>query len=147
MDIKDFSALIGCFYTAAQEPDRWPETAAHIAGFFGSESAAIQVRTGDFSRVVWRATTANYDYKARQDYAAYYYKLDPFANAIRGNGTLGIFAGHELVDLDELVQGRSSAQRPGSCSASTARSNARTSVPSIGRASRSCCLIYRDPCR
>ena len=73
-----------------------------MAGFFGSESAAIQVRTGDFSRVVWRATTANYDYKARQDYAAYYYKLDPFANAIRGNGTLGIFAGHELVDLDDF---------------------------------------------
>jgi DNA-binding CsgD family transcriptional regulator len=100
MDTKDFSALIGSFYTAALEPDRWSETAAQMAGFFGSESTAIQLRVGDFDDIAWRVTTANYDHTAQQEYAAYFHKLDPFANAIRANGRPGIFAGHELVDPD-----------------------------------------------
>jgi DNA-binding CsgD family transcriptional regulator len=102
MKIEDFSALIGSFYSAALEPGRWPEIAAQMARFFGSESTAIQLRIGDFGDIAWRVTTANYDYKARQDYADYFHKHDPFANAIRVNGTLGIFAGHELVDPDEF---------------------------------------------
>jgi DNA-binding CsgD family transcriptional regulator len=98
MDTRDFSAVIDGFYAAALEPDRWPETAAQLAGYFGSESTAIHVRIGDYGDVAWRVTTANYDCTARQEYAAYYYKLDPFANAILANRTPGIFVGHELVD-------------------------------------------------
>jgi hypothetical protein len=61
MDIQDISSLIGSFYTAAQEPDRWPEAVAQIARFFGSESTAIQVRVGDFGDIAERVTTPNYD--------------------------------------------------------------------------------------
>ncbi len=102
MKIDDFSALISSIYSAALEPDQWPETTAQMARFFGSESTAIQVRVGDFGDIAWRVTTANYDHKARRDYADYFHKRDPFANAIRLNGTPGIFAGHELVDPDEF---------------------------------------------
>jgi DNA-binding CsgD family transcriptional regulator len=100
MHIKDLSALIGTLYTAALEPDLWPETAEQMAGFFGSESAAINLRVRNFGDVAWRVTTANYDCIARQEYAAYFHKLDPFVDAIRARGTPGIFAGHELVDPD-----------------------------------------------
>jgi DNA-binding CsgD family transcriptional regulator len=98
MDTKDFSAVVDGFYAAALDPDRWPATATQLAGCFGSESTAIHVRTGDYGDVTWRVTTANYDCTARQEYAAHYCRLDPFANAIRANRSPGIFAGHELVD-------------------------------------------------
>jgi DNA-binding CsgD family transcriptional regulator len=98
MDIRDFSALIGSLYTAALEPDRWPETAALMAGFFGSESTAIQVRPGDSNEIAWRITTTNYDRRAQEEYANYFCKIDPFINGWRTIGKPGIFAGHELVD-------------------------------------------------
>ena len=98
MDIIDYSALIGSFYTAVLEPGRWPETAAQMARFFGSESMAIQVRVGDFGDIAWRVTTANYDQEAQEKYATYFCKIDPFVEGWRKIGRPGIFAGHEAVN-------------------------------------------------
>jgi DNA-binding CsgD family transcriptional regulator len=98
MNIERFSALIDGFYSAALEPERWPEAAAETASFFDLESTAIQVRADGFSTITLRATTANYDLAAQQDYLAYFHKLDPFANALHAIGRRGIFFGHELVD-------------------------------------------------
>jgi DNA-binding CsgD family transcriptional regulator len=98
MSIAHFSALIDAFYAASIDPERWPEAAARTASFFASESAAIQVRAGDFSNIALRATTANYDPTAQQKYVTYFHKLDPFANGWRAIGTPGIYHGHQLVD-------------------------------------------------
>jgi DNA-binding CsgD family transcriptional regulator len=98
MDTKPLSALIDSFYTASTQPEKWPEAAAQVASFFDSESAAIQVRMGGFSNIALRATTANYDPAAQQEYVAYFHKLDPFINGWRAIGTPGIFLGRELVD-------------------------------------------------
>jgi DNA-binding CsgD family transcriptional regulator len=98
MDTESFSALVDRFYAAALEPDRWPEAAARTAGFFASESTTIQVRQGDFSNIVLRASTPNYDETSHRAYAGYFHKLDPFANGWRAIGNSGIYAGHELVD-------------------------------------------------
>ena len=93
MNIERFSALIDGFYSAALEPERWPEAAAETARFFDLESTAIQVRADGFSTITLRATTANYDLAAQQDYFAYFHKLDPFANALHAIGRRGIFSG------------------------------------------------------
>jgi DNA-binding CsgD family transcriptional regulator len=103
MNTKDALVLIDSFYMAALEPDRWPGTVAQMASFFGSESAAINVRTEDFS-IAWRVTTANYDHAAQREYADYFHRLDPFANAWRVIGKPGVFVGHELVDPETFRQ-------------------------------------------
>jgi DNA-binding CsgD family transcriptional regulator len=100
MDTESFLTVIDSFYAAALEPMRWSEAAAHTANLFASESTTIQVRQGEFSNIALRASTANYDEAAQQAYTDYFHKLDPFANGWRAMGTSGIFAGHELVDLE-----------------------------------------------
>ena len=102
MDAQHLLALIDYFYAAALKPEGWGRAAAQMATFFASKSAAIQLREGDFSNITLRATTANYDPEARQQYVAYFHMLDPFANGWRAIGTPGIFAGHELVDPEEF---------------------------------------------
>lgn len=98
IDAKHLSALIEGFYAASTEPEKWPEAATQLARFFDSESTAIQLRTGGFDSIALRATTANYDQKAQQDYVAHFYKVDPFVNGWRTVGAAGIHFGHELVD-------------------------------------------------
>jgi DNA-binding CsgD family transcriptional regulator len=98
MHTQSILSLIDSFYAAALEPFRWPEAAARTADFFASESTTIQVRQGEFSNIVLRASTANYDDAAHQAYADYFHMLDPYANGWRAIGTSGIFAGHELVE-------------------------------------------------
>ena len=102
MNVTEFSALVETFYAAAMEPEQWRKVPAQLAGYFGSESAAVQVRESDFSRITLRTTTANYDLTAEREYRAYFHKLDPFANAWNAIGTPGAFVGHELVDPEEF---------------------------------------------
>lgn len=102
MDARRFSALIDGFYASSANQERWPEAAARLANFFGSESTAIQVRTGGFNNFVLRATTANYDQAAQQAYAAHFRELDLWANGWQAIGASGIYAGSELVDPDTL---------------------------------------------
>jgi hypothetical protein len=71
MDAQHLLALIDYFYAAALKPEGWGRAAAQMATFFASKSAAIQLREGDFSNITLRATTANYDPEARQQYVAY----------------------------------------------------------------------------
>jgi hypothetical protein len=56
MNIERLSALIGAYYAASVDPERWPDAAARTAHFFASESTAIQVCAGDFSSIAFRAT-------------------------------------------------------------------------------------------
>jgi DNA-binding CsgD family transcriptional regulator len=90
--------LIDAFYAASVEPELWPEAVARTASVFASESAVISMRVEDFSNIAWRAATTNYDCIAQQEYAAYFYRLDPFADCWHANRMPGIFAGLELVD-------------------------------------------------
>lgn len=99
MDTKCFSALIDGFYAAALEPDRWSAAAAQMACFFDSESTVVKLRKCEISNIAMRATTPNYDQAAHRDYAAYFHKLDPFANGWLAIGAApGVYAGHQLVD-------------------------------------------------
>ncbi|MGA9868781.1 MAG: helix-turn-helix transcriptional regulator [Acetobacteraceae bacterium] len=102
MDAKRISSLIGDFYTASVEPERWAGVAAQVARFFGSESTAIQVRSRDLDRIVLRATTPNYDEAAQRTYAQHFRKLDVWVNGWQGIGAAGIFVGRQLVDPHDL---------------------------------------------
>ena len=95
---NDLSALIDACYAAAMDPGRWPAVAAMVAGFFDSESTAIQVRRGQFEAIALRANTPNYDAAAQQDYIRHFYKLDLWANGWRAIGKDGIYTGAQLVD-------------------------------------------------
>jgi DNA-binding CsgD family transcriptional regulator len=98
MNIERLSALIDTFYAASVAPEGWPEAATRTARFFASESTVISMRVADFGNILWRAATTNYDRGVQQEYTAYFYRLDPFADRWNAIGRPDIFAGHELVD-------------------------------------------------
>jgi len=104
MDTKRFSTLIDSFYAASAQPERWPEAATQMARFLDSESTALQVRVDGISTIALRATTANYDHWAQQEYTNHFYRHDPFVNGWRALGRPGIFVGHELVDTATLLE-------------------------------------------
>jgi DNA-binding CsgD family transcriptional regulator len=101
-ELNRFSRLIGKIYDAANDDGDWNDLVVTIAFAFGSESCAIQTRSGDRTELL--RMTQNFTPDLLQQYQKHYYRTDEWANAAMLRPLNSVYFTRELVSERRLVR-------------------------------------------
>ena len=102
---KRVAALIGQVYDAALDERLWAGLAPQIAQAFNSFSTVLQVRNMRAGAVEILALTANNDIPSVMDeYRAYYWRHDIWANRATALGLSRVFASKDLISDETLLR-------------------------------------------